>query len=215
MFSENDPQRGPHTPLGADALGLYRTLPSAQRGLFLLLLEEHLRTTEQVWSLAREVRWRLRTLNYQAIKGLFQALDQSTQQYVLFLQNRIKSLGGEWSQPTLPALQQTDAEQPPGFQACFKDIHQQAEQLGTLAERTRHFMDNAVDAGDYATANLLSEVLYRANQLICMIRSEIPSGASGTRDCRQSSRPDTWRSNRHFWAHSGTLAADTRESYRL
>ncbi|MFK3795787.1 ferritin-like domain-containing protein [Pseudomonas sp. NPDC088444] len=216
MFSETDPKRELHAEFAADAHGLHSTLLGEERALFLQLLDEHLRTTEQVWGFAREVRWRLRKLNYQAIKELFKGLDQSTQQYVTFLHTRIQSLGGGLNQDTLPAVQQADAEQAPGFRECFKEIHQLAQHLETLVERTQRFMDRAVDAGDYATANLVSEVLYRANQLICKIRMDIPSGASFTSECRQPSRPHTWFSTMEVWAHSpGLIAVSAAESYRF
>jgi len=216
MFSETDPKRELHAEFAADAQGLHPTLSGPERERFVELLHEHLRTTEQVWGFAREVRWRLRRLNYQAIKELFKNLDQSAHQYVTFLQSRIQTLGGTLNQDDLPVIQQAEAEQAPGFRECFKEIHQLSQQLEILTSRTQRFMDRAVDAADHATANLVSEVLYRANQLICKIRLDIPTGASFTSECRQPTRPHTWFSTMEVWAHSpGLIAVSAAESHHF
>jgi DNA-binding ferritin-like protein len=216
MFADIDPVSELHAEFAADAHGLYTTLHGRDRELFLQLLDEHLRTTQQVGGFAREVRWRLRKLNYQAIKELFKNLDQSTQQFMLFLHARIHGLGGSIAQDQLPASPLADAEQAPGFRECFKEIHQLSQQLTLLTTRTQRFMDRAVDAGDYATANLVSELLYRTNQLICKIKMDIPSGASFTSECRQPTRPHTWFSTMEVWAQSpGLMAVSAAESYRF
>jgi hypothetical protein len=216
MFAELDPRPGLNAEFAADAHGLFTTLHGHEREAFLQLLDEHLRTTEQVGGFAREVRWRLRKLNYQALKQLFKGLDQSTQQFMVFLRAKIHGFDGTTSQDLLPALSQPDAEQAPGFRECFKEIHQRSEHLAMLTTRAQHFMNKAVDAGDYATANLVSELLYRTNQLICKIKLDIPSGASFTSECRQPTRPHTWFSTMEVWAQSPGLQAVTAlDSHRL
>jgi DNA-binding ferritin-like protein len=216
MFAELDPRPGLNAEFAADAHGLYTTLHGHEREAFLQLLHEHLRTTELVGGFAREVRWRLRKLNYQAIKELFKGLDQSTQQFMVFLRAKIHGLNGTTSQDLLPALSLADAEQAPGFRECFKEIHQLSQRLAALTARAQQFMNNAVDAGDYATANLVSELLYRTNQLICKIKLDIPSGASFTSECRQTTRPNTWFSTMEVWAQSpGLLGVTAADSHRL
>ncbi|MFJ3487527.1 hypothetical protein ACIPL1_29510 [Pseudomonas sp. NPDC090202] len=214
MFAELDPRSALRAEFAADAHGLYTTLHGQERDQFLSLLDEHLQTARQICGFAREVRWRLRKLNYQAIKELFKGLDQASQQFVMFLQQRIEGLSG--TLPTEPlVLSQQDAEQAPGFRECFKEIHQLSLHSSLLVTRTQRFMDRAVDAGDYATANLVSEVLYRANQLICKIKLDIPTGASFTSECRQPTRPHTYFSTMEVWAQSpGLLAVSAAESYR-
>jgi DNA-binding ferritin-like protein len=216
MFADIDPRSELHAEFAADAHGLYTTLHGRERERFLELLDEHLQTTRQVGGFAREVRWRLRKLNYQAIKELFKGLDLSTQQFMQFLQARINGLGGGASQDNLPAVPMADAEQATGFRECFKEIHQASQQLTVLTARAQRFMDIAVDCGDYATANLVSELLYRTNQLICKIKLDIPSGASFTSECRQSPRPHTWFSTMEVWAQSpGLMGVTAAESYRF
>jgi DNA-binding ferritin-like protein len=216
MFAELDPRPGLNAEFAADAHGLYTTLHGHEREAFLQLLEEHLRTTEQVGGFAREVRWRLRKLNYQAIKELFKGLDQSTQQFMVFLRAKIHGFEGSTGQDLLPARSMADAEQAPGFRECFKEIHQLSQRLAALTARAQHFMNKAVDAGDYATANLVSELLYRTNQLICKIKLDIPTGASFTSECRLTTRPHTWFSTMEVWAQSPGLQAVTAfDSHRL
>jgi DNA-binding ferritin-like protein len=216
MFAELDPRPGLNAEFAADAHGLFTTLHGHERDAFVQLLDEHLRTTEQVGSFAREVRWRLRKLNYRAIKELFKGLDQSTQQFMMFLRAKIHGFNGTPGQDLLPALSLSDAEHAPGFRECFKEIHQLSQHLAALAARSQHFMDKAVDAGDYATANLVSELLYRTNHLICKIKLDIPSGASFTSECRQPTRPHTWFSTMEVWAQSPGLQAVTAlDSHRL
>lgn len=215
MFAELDRRSALNAEFAADAHGLYTTLHGRDRELFLQLLNEHLSTTQQVCGFAREVRWRLRKLNYQAIKELFKGLDQAAQHVTLFLQGKIESLGAA-APELLAAVPLPDAEQAPGFRECFKEIHQQSQRLSALVTRTQRFMDRAVDAGDYATANLVSEVLYRANQLICKIKLDIPSGASFTSECRQPTRPHTYFSTMEVWARTpGLIAASATETYRM
>jgi DNA-binding ferritin-like protein len=207
MFADVDPKPGLNAEFAADAHGLYTTLHGQQRQAFLELLQAHRQTTEQAGGFAREVRWRLRSLNYQAIKELFKDLDQSTRHFASFLGSRIQLLGGQVAEDHLPAAPVPDAEQAPGFRECFKEIHQLAQQLTTLTGQAQGFMDRAVDAGDYATANLVSELLYRTNQLVCKIRMDIPSGASFTSECRQPTRPNAWFSTMEVWAQSPGIAA--------
>ena len=216
MFAELDPRPGLNAEFAADAHGLYTTLHGHEREAFVQLLEEHLRTTEQVGGFAREVRWRLRKLNYQAIKELFKGLDQSTQQFMVFLRAKIHGFEGFTGKDLLPARSMADAEQAPGFRECFKEIHQLSQRLAALTARAQHFMNKAVDAGDYATANLVSELLYRTNQLICKIKLDIPTGASFTSECRLTTRPHTWFSTMEVWAQSPGLQAVTAfDSHRL
>ena len=216
MFSETDPKGALHVDPGHGAHDLYTTLVGPDREAFLQLLDEHLRTTEQVCGFAREVRWRLRKLNYQAIKELFKGLDQATQHYAAFLQGRIQALGGTLPHDNPQARPLAEAEQAPGFRECFKEIHQLSQHLADLVSRAQRFMDRAVDASDYGTANLVSEVLYRANQLIYKIKLEIPSGESFISECRQPTRPQTWFSTMEIWAHGpGSFGAGALDSHRL
>ncbi|MFJ3468469.1 ferritin-like domain-containing protein [Pseudomonas sp. NPDC090201] len=216
MFADVDPKPGLNAEFAADAHGLYTTLHGQERELFLQLLDAHRETAEQAGGFAREVRWRLRSLNYQAIKELFKDLDQSTREFVTFLESRMQMLNGTVTQARLTAAPLADAEQAPGFRECFKEIHQLAQHLTTLTAQAQGFMDRAVDAGDYATANLVSELLYRTNQLVCKIKLDIPSGASFTSECRQPPRPNTWFSTMEVWAHSPGIAAfTTAQSYRF
>lgn len=216
MFAELNPRPALNAEFAADAHGLYTTLHGHERDAFLQLLEEHLRTTEHVGAFAREVRWRLRKLNYQPLKELFKGLDQSTQQFMVFLRARIHGLSGTTTQYVPTALPLADAELVPGFRECFKAIHELSQRLAALTARAQPFMDNAVDAGDYATANLVSELLYRTNQLICKIKLDIPTGASFTSECRQTTRPHSWFSTMEVWAQSpGLLAVTALDSHRL
>jgi DNA-binding ferritin-like protein len=216
MFADVDPKPALNAEFAADAHGLYTTLHGERRQQFLKLLDAHRQTAQQAGGFAREVRWRLRSLNYQAIKELFKDLDQSTRHFVTFLQTRTQMLSGDAAEDHLHTAPMADAEQAPGFRECFKEIHQLAQHLKTLTAQTQGFMDRAVDAGDYATANLVSELLYRTNQLVCKIKLDIPSGASFTSECRQPTRPNTWFSTMEVWAQSPGIAAVTSaQSYRF
>ncbi|SEI58211.1 hypothetical protein [Pseudomonas sp. NFR16] len=216
MFAELAPRSALNAEFASDAHGLYTTLHGEERAQFVALLNEHLGTTQQVCGFAREVRWRLRKLNYQAIKELFKGLDLATQQFVTFLQGRVESLSGASAQQVFLAATLQEAEQAAGFRECFQEIHQLSQQLTGLVERTQRFMDRAVDAGDYATANLVSEVLYRANQLVCKIKLDIPTGASFTSECRQPTRPNSYFSTMEVWAQSpGLMGISAAESYRF
>lgn len=204
MYAQLDSRSELHAEFASDAHGLHASLCGADRQRFLELLNEHLQATQQLAGFAGEVRWRLRKLNYQAIKLLFKQLDQSAQQFVMFVQQKIESLDA------IPLNQQAvevmnSAEQAPGFRECFKHIHLLSETLTLLVQRTQRFMDRAIEIGDYATANLVSETLYRANQLICQIKLDIPSGAAFSNECRQPTRTGTYFSTIEVWAHSPTL----------
>jgi len=204
MFAQLDSRSELHAEFASDAHGLHTSLCGAERLRFLELLNEHLQATQQLAGLACEVRWRLRKLNYQAIKHLFKQLDQSAQQFVMFVQQKIEALDAiALNQPAVEEM--NSAEEAPGFRECFKRIHLLSQTLTLLVHRTQRFMDRAVDTGDYATANLVSETLYRANQLICQIKLDIPTGASFSNECRQPTRPGTYFSAMEVWAHSPTL----------
>jgi hypothetical protein len=204
MVAQLDSRSALHAEFASDAHGLHASLCGADRERFLQLLDEHLQSTRQLAGFACEVRWRLRKLNYQAIKQLFKQLDQSAQEFVLFLQHKIESLDAvPADQPTVEVLDR--GEQAPDFRECFKQIHLLSQHLTLLVRRTQRFMDRAIDIGDYATANLVSETLYRANQLICQIKLDIPSGAPFSNECRQPTRPGTYFSTMEVWAHSPTL----------
>lgn len=204
MLAQHDLRSELHAEFASDAHGLHASLCGADRERFLELLNEHLQVTRQLVGFASEVRWRLRKLNYQAIKQLFKNLDQSAQQFVTFVQQKIDALDAiPLSQPAVEAM--NSAEEAPGFRECFKQIHLLSQRLMLLVNRTQRFMDRAIDIGDYATANLVSETLYRANQLICQIKLDIPSGAPFSNECRQPPRPGTYFSSLELWAHSPRL----------
>jgi DNA-binding ferritin-like protein len=216
MFAEIAPRSALNAEFAADAHGVYTVLHGQERELFIQLLTEHLSTTQQVSGFAREVRWRLRKLNYQAIKELFKELDQASQQFVTFLHSKVQVLNGALTQDFMPAVALHAAEHASGFRECFQEIHQLSQQLTGLVEQAQSFMNRAVDAGDYATANLVSEVLFRTNQLICKIKLDIPTGASFTSECRQPTRPNSYFSTMEVWAQSpGLMAITAAESYRF
>jgi hypothetical protein len=205
MFAETDTRPALRAEFAADAHGLHTSLQGKERQQFLQLLDEHLLTTEQIAAYAREVRWRLRKLNYQAIKELFKHLDQTAQQFNTFLQLKIENLDAAPAPDKSLTQVLHDAEQALGFRECFKEIHQLSQQSALLVIRTQRFMDRAVDAGDYASANLVSELLYRANQLICQIKLDVPSGAPFSSECRQPTRPNSHFSSMEVWAQGPAL----------
>jgi len=203
MFAQLDSRSELHAEFASDAHGLHASLCGADRQRFLELLNEHRQATQQLAGLASEVRWRLRKLNYQAIKHLFKQLDQSAQQFMMFVQQKIEALDAVPLNQPVEVM--NSAQKAPGFRECFKQIHLLSQTLTLLVQRTQRFMDRAIDIGDYATANLVSETLYRANQLIYQIKLDIPTGASFSNECRQPTRPGTYFSTMEVWAHSTTL----------
>jgi DNA-binding ferritin-like protein len=204
MFARLDSRSELHAEFASDAHGLHASLCGAEGERFLILLNEHLQATQQLAGFTSEVRWRLRKLNYQAIKQLFKQLDQSAQQFVMFVQQKIETLDATpLNQPAVEVM--NSAETAPGFRECFKQIHLLSQTLTQLVRRMQRFMDRAIDMGDYATANMVSETLYRANQLICQIKMDVPCGAPFSNECRQPTRPGTYFSSIELWAHSPTL----------
>ena len=168
--------------LGADAA--LTSLSGEAKAAFVALLTEQLHVGAELVAIVQQVRWKLRAMAYSGVKGLFEHLDRSGQDYLRLVTQRLSSVDHKAANSVLVAHTFDDVD----FSDCFAALHERTQRLSRLIGQTQQVLDRAFDTGDYATVNLVSEIVARANRLIGQVEMNIPAGSPKPRRAA-TSRP--------------------------
>jgi DNA-binding ferritin-like protein len=167
-----------HPDLHADfTLGHLTSLRGEAKAALVTLLTEQLHVGAELVAVVQQVRWKLRSMTYSGVKELFENLDRAGQDYLRLVTQRLSSVDREAANSVLVAHTFDDV----GFSDCFAALHERTHSLSRLIGRTQEVLDQAFDTGDYATVNLVSEIVCRANRLIGQVEMNIPAGSPKAR----------------------------------
>ncbi|MFS2159466.1 hypothetical protein ACCD10_19215 [Pseudomonas sp. Pseusp122] len=149
------------------------------------LLTEQLHVSAELLAVIQQVRWKLRAMAYSAVKALFENLDRSGQDFLRLVSQRLSYLDRKAANSVLVAHTFDDAD----FSDCFAALHERSRSLSQLISSTQQRLDQAFDSADYATVNLLSEIVHRAGQLLALVEMNIPAGSPKARRAATSRTP--------------------------
>jgi starvation-inducible DNA-binding protein len=134
-------------------------LAAEVRGPMIVLLNQQLAGTFDLYSQAKQAHWNVKGAQFYALHELFDKLAEELEGYVDLIAERVTALGGQ-AQGTvrLSAANSQLVEFPPEVTDSLPIVDALAERYAALAASTRKAIQAADSQGDADTTDLFTEV---------------------------------------------------------
>ncbi|KQT66012.1 MULTISPECIES: DNA starvation/stationary phase protection protein Dps [unclassified Aureimonas] len=129
------------------------------RGAMVPLLQKHLGTAIDLSYQAKQAHWNVKGMNFIAVHKLFDELHEQAEGYVDLIAERLTGMGGQ-AQGTVQASAANSILQPYALDIVHAEDHLRrlSDSYAAWSEALMEGIEEADDAGDDLTADLLTEV---------------------------------------------------------
>lgn len=134
-------------------------LPAHTREQMVTLLNQQLADAFDLYSQTKQAHWNVRGPEFSQLHALFDELADAMRGYVDLIAERVTALGGEArGTARMAAAASRLPEYPTDLAKGMEHVRCLAERYASLAATTRAGIATATEAGDLATADLLSDI---------------------------------------------------------
>ncbi len=134
-------------------------LPSGTREQMVALLNQQLADAFDLYSQTKQAHWNVKGRDFYQLHELFDELAEAMRGYIDMLAERATALGGEArGTARMAAAASRLPEYPSDLTDELQHVRSLADRYANLAATTRTAITTAMEAGDQATADLLSDI---------------------------------------------------------
>ncbi|MGE0544569.1 MAG: DNA starvation/stationary phase protection protein Dps [Dehalococcoidia bacterium] len=157
MTTAQSPRTAKHKE--ARAFRTRNSLSQATREHMIMLLNQHLADSSDLYSQTKQAHWNVRGPEFIQLHELFDELAGSVLGYVDMIAERATALGGEAAGTVRMAAGGSRLpEYPADLRRGLQHVEALADRYGDYANATRQAIDEAAAAGDMDTSDLFTEI---------------------------------------------------------